>query len=432
MVGIKKRILLCLFCLNGLVISQLSAQSRTVLSLQEAYALLEARYPALRNAGVIREIHANRQAQLDRDRLPSIHLKADGRLQSESARLEVPEGTPLPFEIDLPLYSVRTYVEARYNILDGGMTCARRSLEEAQQRTGLQQVAVDRYALQQRVNALFLSIRLFREQVGLLAIVLDDLSHRRQQLVAGVENGILLESELKKLEVKILERETERDGLQASLGGMRRSLEDLLGIQLTDSVALTLPDMGDPALVPEIARPEQRLFQLQRSALLARKHLIAAGRRPRLSAYAQGGAGYPNPLNFLDANFSPYGLVGFQFSWQLNNWKHSRLQKRETELEARKLEHAEATLTFNLDSKAAAYRADVDRLAAQIARDRQIVALQAEILQQSTAQLEEGVITVAEYLSQSNAELSARQRLLIRQAELLKIQLEFRNERGAI
>jgi Flp pilus assembly secretin CpaC len=66
----------------------------------------------------------------------------------------------------------------------------------------------------------------------------------------------------------------------------------------------------------------------------------------------------------------------------------------------------------------------------QIKIDQQIADLQADILNQLAAQLDNGVITSTDYLTQTNAELLARQQLELHQLQLLQTQLNFLNERG--
>ena len=117
-------------------------------------------------------------------------------------------------------------------------------------------------------------------------------------------------------------------------------------------------------------------------------------------------------------------------NWQITDWNKSQVSKDILSLQSQKLVHAEETFNFNLDSKKAQYQADVNRLLYQIVQDEKIANLQAEILKQLAAQLDEGVITSSDYITQVNAELLSRQNLLIHQTELSKIQVEFWSERG--
>ncbi len=247
-----------------------------------------------------------------------------------------------------------------------------------------------------------------------------------------MEAGTVLESELTKIDIKLLELRSQQESLGYKLKGLHESLEDLLDIKLIDEVELVFPMLSSPSQIPTIQRPEQQLFGLQRQAVWANTDLIQSARKPRLTAFAQGGVGYPNPLNLFDTNVSPYGLVGFQFSWRLTDWGKSKLQKEVLSLQANRINHAEETFLFNLDTREAAYSSSVASLENQIARDREIAVLQAQVLTQMAAQLDEGVITSSDYILQVNAELRSRQNLAIHQAELTKVQLEFMTERGGL
>ena len=158
--------------------------------------------------------------------------------------------------------------------------------------------------------------------------------------------------------------------------------------------------------------------------------MIDVQKKPQLSAYAQAGVGYPNPLNFLANEVAPYGILGVQMNWKIADWNKTQVDKDILLLQSQKLINAEETFNFNLNSKKAKYQSDVNRLLSQIEQDEKIADLQAEILKQIAAQLDEGVITSSEYIIQVNAELLSRQNLLIHQTELSKLQLEFWSERG--
>lgn len=416
---------LCLLCVNWL-----RGQPKTALSLLEAYELLENRYPALNNADILDEIYAKELDQLDRSRLPRLYLKADGRLQSESTQLDAPEGAMLPFEINQPLVALKTYAEAQYNILDGGTTEAQKKLKQAILKAEQQNIAVDRFALRKRIDQLFVQTIMLREQSKLFDLSLEDIKARKAIISAGIEYGTILESERIKLEVKELELNVQKDNLAFRLSGLLNTLAQLLDVELAPEVILHFPNLASPVTIPPLNRPEQQLFQVQSEAILAQSDWIEAQGQAKLSAYTQAGVGYPNPLNILDNNIAPFGIIGAQFSWQITDWKKSETDKELLHLHAQKLHHAKETFEFNLKAKEANFLAEINRLQNQIEQDKTLAQLQSKLLQQLSAQLDEGVITSTEYVLQVNAELKARQNLLIHETELFKTQLEFWSERG--
>ncbi len=420
-----------LFAFCGLFFTPVEAQSLRQLSLSEAYTRFENHYPILQNINIQDQIYQMEMQQLDIAKKPTIDLLGDGRIQSESTSLDTGEGM-VPFEIDQPLVSIRTYIEANYNLLDGGINTAQRQLKAAQLNVEKQNLEVERFGLRPRINQLFVNISLLREQSKLIDISLEDLKAREARIAASVEQGVALESEQTKIEVKQLELVAQQDNIAFQVKGLVNTLGQLIGETLAVDVELIFPELPSPEQVPELNRPEQELFRVQRDAIMAQSDLIEANRRPKLSAYAQAGVGYPNPLNILDNNVAPYGTLGARFNWPITDWKKSKVDKELLTLQAQKIRHTEATFAFNIDTQTASYQAETSRLQAQIQHDEAIARLQADILQQLAAQLDEGVITSTEYITQVNAELRARQNLVIHQTELLKTQLEFLNDRGQL
>ncbi len=401
------------------------------LSLDEAYQFLESRYAVLKDAAILEDIYHKEIEILDIAKLPNLQLKAEGRLQSASTRLEVDESMQQPFSIDQPLYSLRTFAEAHYVLKDGGLNEVQKRLKAVDLQRDLQTVEVTRFALRERINQYVVGIILLREQSKLFGFTLQDLVTRKENVEASVEFGVMLPSEVTKMEVKELEIKAQENNLIYRLGGLIKSLSDLLGVELARDVELKLPDFPDAELIPAINRPETKLFEVQQQAILARSDLLEVALQPKLSAYAQAGLGYPNPLNILDNGIAPFGIIGLQLNWQITDWKKNKLDREVLTLQALKLENAQETFEFNMQSKEANYLSEINRLKAQIEFDKDIADLQGEILKQLAAQLDEGVITSADYVSQSNAELIARQNLLVNQTELLKTQLAFWNDRGA-
>lgn len=233
------------------------------------------------------------------------------------------------------------------------------------------------------------------------------------------------------MEVKILELQAQQENVAYQIQGFLATLEAYIGQSLAEDVQLVFPSFPSSTILPAIQRPEQQLFQLQSKQLLANADLIEVRQKPQLSAFAQAGIGYPNPLNLFDNSVAPYGLIGLQFNWKITDWKRDQMDKTILSLQAQKIQNAQATFEFNLQKQEAAYRATLDRLEAQLAKDDQIAKLQADILKQLAVQLEEGIITASDYIIQVNAELRARQNMVIHQAEILKNQIEFLNSRGA-
>jgi outer membrane protein TolC len=293
------------------------------------------------------------------------------------------------------------------------------------------ELEVQRFALRKIINQLFLRIQGLRAQGELFALSLADIEARAVQLRAAINQGTVLEGELSRLEVKKLELEAQQDNLAYQLEGAINSLSDWLGLTLPEDLILDFPDLSAMRLSDEIRRPELDQFEQQKALVLGQAELIDIQLKPKLSVFAQAGIGYPNPLNILDNNIAPYGLLGGGLTWTIKDWDQAQKKKDLLSLQARRIDHAAETFTFRLEKQTANYQADMARLDQQIRRQESIVRLQQQLLTEVTAQMEAGIATSTDYVLQLNAELAARQKIAILQTERQAIQLNYWNERGA-
>jgi hypothetical protein len=104
-----------------LLLSQLYAQnSANSLTLEDAYAILEQTNPQLQDKKIIEQLSDKEQQITDKAKLPQLMFKGQAQTQSASVQLELPPGVSLPFTINQPRNTYKTYAEAQYTIYDGG------------------------------------------------------------------------------------------------------------------------------------------------------------------------------------------------------------------------------------------------------------------------------------------------------------------------
>ncbi len=125
-----------------------------------------------------------------------------------------------------------------------------------------------------------------------------------------------------------------------------------------------------------------------------------------MSAFVQGGYGRPG-LNLLSGSFDFYYIGGVRFQWTLWNWRQQSneravLREQETGIQAQ----SEA---FDLQTRAKLLqqKAEINTLSAAMVKDNEIIALRGKVKDVSTAQLDNGVMTVHDYLTDLYAETSA-------------------------
>ena len=421
MAGKKLHILLIVFM--ALTTNQLRSQQAGLI-LQDAYKMAEANYPLIKDAPLLQGISASNIEILNKKRLPTLNLVGVGQMQSDNITIGGGD-TNSPLSIELPLESYRSYLDLNYNLFDGGITRAAKEAEESQLKVQQQALQVNLRGLKDQVNNLFLTILLLKQQKRLLNISMDNIASNITVMQAGFDNGTVLESELSKLKVRKIEMESEEIHLEGNIDAGLEVLSKLLGTSITKQTELILPEALFEQNKLNISRPEQQLFIYQADFLEAQKGKIDAGRLPKLSLFAQGGIGYPNPVNFADVSTATYGLGGLRLHWKIFDWGLAKEEKNKIELQKEQLVIDREVFEFNITKQEEDFLKKLEAIDKQIEKDQQIVVLQAEILKQSAVQLQEGVINANDYVIQVNAELAARQQLEFHLVQKQKLQIEY-------
>ena len=404
-------------------------QTVNTVSLGECYEWAEEAYPLGDKIPLLEQAQALRIEQIRAERMPGLEA---GFLASWQT--EVPD---LPFEfpgvgdiLDLPLYRVQASVQASYLLYDGGVTKARIEQEERKLVAEKQGVAVELNKLKESVNQYYFGILLLQEKQRILEATLENLNAQKKRLESGIRNGVVLSSAADQLEVEILKIQSQIDEVRLSELGLRQQLADLTGKNQDQFSNLTLPQFP-PTLFPlPLNRPEFTFIDLQKSSIAQGEDLLKARRMPKVSAFATGGLGYPNPLNFFDDEIAPYAQVGLQAKWTIFDWGK---QKRDRELlgvQQLILDNQKQVLETNLNRADAHFLQQMQSLEILMNSDRQIAELQAKLLKTISVQMENGVATITDYVLQSNAENLARLQLKTHEIQLAQVKAGYWVHRG--
>lgn len=400
---------------------------QTTLTLQECYRLAEANTAISQNPQLLENLANLRLENIDASRLPSVQWNARATLQNEVF------GLPFEFpgvDVNIPLYSVQTNVEANYLIYDGGLAEARKVVEKAKLATDRQSVAVELNKLKDQVNQFYFGALLLQEQSRLLEITRSDLAAKAEQLAVAVRHGVALESDLKKVQVEQLHIRSKIEEVRSDRRAMLAVLGSLTAQDFDENAQLELPAQRTTNNEQPTTRPELALFDLQKQQFLASEGLINAANKPKVGAFVTAGVGYPDPLNFFDDEISPYAVGGVQFSWKFWDWKQSDRERQQLAVQTQMIDNQKKTFEQTIENLDGKFQEEISKIKNQIAADEEIAKLQAEILTQLSSQLEHGVITTTDYLLQSNAELQARLTMETHRVQLAQVEAAWRTWRG--
>lgn len=377
-------------------------QTSDTLTIYECYEHAVENYPVTRQKEYFEDSYRNKIRNIKSDWYPSIALGGQGSYQSDVTEISVP-GMDLPSQ---PHDQYKLFFELNQSVYDGGTSKAQRRIESNNFDIELQQVEVELSSLKYRITGIYFSVLLLDKQHQLLRLMLDEMNEKLDVIESGIKNGILLPSDKSILQAEIIKIKQKILDAELSRTSMINSLGELTGLPLSQFTNLELPE-DNFIYEGKSSRPEYRMFELQKKNMDMSSKLMETGRRPRIFAFSQ--AGYGNPgLNMLNDEFDTYYLIGLGFTWNFLDWGDTK--RKEKIINSQKyiidtrVDMFEKNLNIQLENEMANIRkyenfAELDSI---------MVKLRAEIKESSFSQLQNGVITSTDFMTELNAEMQAR------------------------
>jgi outer membrane protein TolC len=179
----------------------------------------------------------------------------------------------------------------------------------------------------------------------------------------------------------------------------------------------------------DISRPELRAYESQALSYDAQSKLIGAKSLPKLSVYIQGGYGKPG-LNQLSNEFKSYYIGGLRLNWSLSSLYTLKKDQRILAINKEMVSAQKETFLFNTSLALRQQSEEVVRLQESLRTDDEIIRLRSSVKSAAQAQLQNGVITVSDFLREVNNEALAREQNSLHQIQLLQAQYNIKITTG--
>lgn len=374
----------------------LNSFSQEKLSLEQCYALAEKNYPLAKQNDLLLKQNAFDLEIINIEKLPKLDFLAQASYQSDvtSLPISIPGTTVEPPNKD----QYKATVSLNQLIYDGGFINASLAEKSASLKTQQKQVEVNLYKLKEQVSQFYFSILLLQEKNALLNAKKTQLETTLNEVKAGIKFGVLLpnsdsvlEAELLKIDQQLMEADLNKTSLMTTLSM-------LIGIPVSPNITLENPEINTK-LNHEIERPELELFQLQKEKIDASEQLIDKKNSPKLSGFATGGYGNPG-LNMLDNSFQPYYIAGIKLNWNVFDWNSVKKQRQSLQVNKEIIDSEQEVFELNTSMELTQQQSEINKITAFIQSDEKIIALRKKILETSSSQLKNGVITSSAYVTE--------------------------------
>ncbi|MGD9931616.1 MAG: TolC family protein [Mangrovibacterium sp.] len=417
---IRKQVLLWLLLPVQLVMAQ------GPVSLDDCQQWAREQHPLLKQEELYRQMSEMKRKNLENNYLPQINLNAQATYQSDVTQI----GISMP-GIDFPGVSkdqYKAYLDVRQNIWDGGITNASEMLEKAQDEANRQSVEVALYQVKEQVNSLFFTSFFIQQNLDILATKQETLETRRKQVESGVKHGVVLASDLDMLLAELIKVKQQQTELQSGRETVLAALAILTGKQPADLDQLVI-DAPDFIQDNDLDRPELGFFDKQTELLSASSDLLQKKRNPKLFGFGQAGYGRPG-LNMLNDDFDTFYLVGVGLNWTVFDWKNTKREQEVVRLQQEMVQTQQQQFERNINIALDGETRKIKQLQDLLESDRELIAVQERITQSSASKLENGAITMADYLQDLNAEVTARITLETRKIQLEAAKINYQTIQG--
>ena len=406
------------------------SNAQSTLTIDSCYALARQQYPLIKQKGLIDKTKDYNVSNASRGYLPQVNF--NGQVTYQSAVTTIPlSGLPKPFnDINFPTPpkdQFNIHGEVDQPIYDGGVIKRQKEVQEVSAGIQDQNIEVQLYTLRDRVNQIFFGALLIAEQLKQNALTQKDIQNSIDNVQAGVTNGTALSSSLDELQAELLQQQQNEIDLKASRKAYLDMLSLFINRTLDENTVLQTPHTM--AVSDSIRRPEMSFYEFEKKNDDVQEKLLNAGNLPKFSFFFQGGYALPG-LNGFDVSAQPYYITGFRLSWNLGGYYTLKNQKQILAIDRQSIDVQKDDFVFNTRVTLKQQGSDMLKLQQFISLDKEIVSKRDVVTLASKAKLDNGALTVHDYINELDLEDQAKQALLLHQVQLLMTEYEYQNTSG--
>jgi outer membrane protein TolC len=400
--------------------------AQEAVTLEQCQTWARENHPVLKQLDLYQQILALKNENNATSFLPQVNLNGQATYQSAVTKI----GISIP-NMNIPTVDkdqYKFYLDFKQTIWDGGLSKAKELINNAENDGNLQQTEVEIYQVKEKVNQFFFTSFLIQENLKIMEKKTETLGERRKLMESAVNNGMVLSSELDQLLAELIKTEQLVIELNSNKETVLYALSILTGKTTQQLNNLKLPEELAVTNLP-LKRPEMDLFSKQNELLNANSEILQKQRNPRLFGFGQAGYGKPG-LNMLNNQFDTYYLVGLGFSWNVLDWKSTSRQKQMIKLQQDIVQTKQESFVRNIDLATDQQNKQINQIAELLKTDQELIAIRERITKASASKLENGSITMADYIQDLNAETTARLMLETRKIQMNEARIKLENIRG--
>lgn len=405
----------------------INSEAQTVITLNELYEKISTEYPTALKQEIEGKV-ADLNIQIVRANLyPELIISGRASYQSEVTELNV--GPVSPPSISKDQYNVT--LGLNQVLFDGGRTKSMGKLAKINGEVSLANLEVEMWSVRKQLDEVYFNVILMQKQLETTQVLLKDLNEQLELVKSRVKNGVLLQGNEYVMQAEILKIQQKKKQIERSIDAGYEVLSYITGMEISNSATLQIPEQTEFMALKneEVQRPELMMFDAQKKMLDVQNKINSSQKLPQLSAFANTAYGRPG-FNVFDDDLHLYWMVGLKASWSFKNFRNSAKKSSIVQLEQQKIGANEDAFNRQIRSGLAKVEGQVSAIQEQIELDNQVVELREKVANEKKKELQQGVITSTEYITELNALNRAQLDLNLHQIQLIQAKNEYKTLKG--
>lgn len=341
------------------------------------------------------EISVLQQNNIFAGKLPQMNL--NGQVTYQSAVTELPIKVPGFSAPEIPKLQYKITMDANQLIYGGNSIAYQKEIEDINLNINQINNETELYQLRERVNQLYFNILLSQANKLVIEQTIADLKLRHSKLLAGEKNGIVLHSSVQIMEAEILKAEQRLIEVSEGKQALISTLNVITGETYSETTIFAEPESDIDLSTFLNKRPEYRTFDAMIQKLDASTKLITARDLPKVYGFGTAGFGRPG-LNMFKEEADFFYMTGIKVTWNFYNWHLSDRERKIVNLNAEILENRKASFNLNTQSVVQQYLRDIEKTSSLLKSDMEIIQLRESVKKSVATQLENGTISVTEFI----------------------------------
>lgn len=316
-------------------------------------------------------------------------------------------------------------------LFDGGRTRSLSELAKISGEISQANLEVEIWNVRRQLDEVYFNTILLQKQLETTNVLLKDLNEQLELVRSRVKNGVLLPGNEYVMQAEILKIKQRKIQINEAIKAGYQVINYITGIEISEQTTLELPE--EEGLVnleiEEIQRPELMMFDAQKKMLGVQDKINSAQKLPQISAFANTAYGRPG-YNVFDDDLHVYWMIGLKANWSFKSFRNSDKKSSIVELEQQNVSASEDAFSRQVQSSLAKVRGQISAIEEQIVLDNQVVELRRKVAEEKKNELQQGVITSTEYITELNALSKSQLNLNLHQIQLLQAKNEYKSIKG--